>query len=129
MGFIQKLVSEQCSAPGHRYMPFAMTIFLFISFSNLLGLIPYSFTITSHIAVSFGLSGSLWLGVVYLGLANHGINFFSFFLPANAPFMLAPFLVLIEVISYCIRAVSLSVRLSANLFAGHLLLVLGCTFC
>ena len=104
------------------YFPLIFVIFIFILTCNLLGMIPYSFTVTSHIIVTFFLSLSIFIGVTIIGFAHHGIHFFSFFLPAGAPVVLGPFLVVIELISYISRAFSLAIRLFANMMSGHSLL-------
>jgi ATP synthase subunit 6 len=88
---------------------------------NLIGLIPYTFTPTAHIAVTFGLSVTIFLGVTLLGIVRHKGDFFSMFLPAGSPIALAPFLIIIEFVSHGIKAVSLGVRLAANITSGHLL--------
>jgi F-type H+-transporting ATPase subunit a len=95
---------------------------MFVLFSNLLGLIPYSYTTTSQIVVTFALALAIFVGVTLIALVKHGFHFFSFFVPSGAPKALIPFLVVIEVISYFVRPVSLSVRLFANMLAGHTML-------
>jgi ATP synthase subunit 6 len=120
--FVLSLVEQNISKDGLPFFPMIFTVFCFILFSNLLGLIPYSFTVTSHLIVTFGLAFALFFGINVLGIAKHGFNFLSLFLPGGAPLMLAPFLVVIELISYVFRVISLSVRLFANMMAGHALL-------
>jgi len=107
---------------GRKYFPFVFTLFMFVLFGNLLGMTPYSFTFTSHIAVTFALAIVIFIGVTILGFAKHGIHFFSFFLPPGTPLPMWPLLIPIEVISYLSRPISLSVRLFANMLAGHTLL-------
>jgi F-type H+-transporting ATPase subunit a len=107
---------------GKKYFPFVFTLFMFILFCNLLGMIPYSFTPTSHIVVTFAMAFVVFIGVTIIGFARHGLHFFSFFVPKGVPAALLPLLVVIEVISYLIRPVSLSVRLFANMLAGHTML-------
>lgn len=119
--FVVSLVLEQIGSEGYKYFPLIFTLFVFLLFNNLIGMIPYSFTATSHLAVTFGLSVSLFIGVTIVGFQIHGLHFFSFLLPKGAPLPLAPLLVLLELISYCFRAVSLGVRLFANMMAGHTL--------
>lgn len=119
--FVVNLVDEQIGRKGGKYFPLLFTLFLFLLSSNLIGMVPYSFTATSHLAVTFGLSLSLFIGITIVGFQSHGIHFFSFLLPKGAPLMLAPLLVVLELISYCFRAVSLGVRLFANMMAGHTL--------
>lgn len=128
--FIIGMVNENIGKKGQEYFPLIFTLFIFIFFCNLIGMIPYTFTVTSHLIVTFGLALTMWLGVTILGFVNHGINFFSFFAPPGAPLALAPLLVVIELISYIFRSLSLSIRLFANMMAGHTLfkIVSGFTF-
>lgn len=107
---------------GKVYFPFIFSLFTFILFCNLLGLIPYSFTVTSHIAVTLFFSLAIWIGKLLIGVRIHGIKLLSLFLPGGAPLILVPFLVLLEMITFVITIVSLSVRLFANMMAGHILL-------
>jgi ATP synthase subunit 6 len=102
-------------------LPFIFTIFLFILVLNLFGVVPYTFSPTAHIAVTFGLSLSIFLGVTLLGIVNYGSNYFSMFMPAGSPLALAPFLIIIELASHTAKAISLGVRLAANITAGHIL--------
>jgi len=97
-------------------------LFMFVLMGNLLGMLPYSFTFTSHIIVTFALAITVFIGVTILGFVKHGMHFFSFFAPAGTPPLLLPLLVPIEILSYLSRPVSLSVRLFANMLAGHTLL-------
>jgi F-type H+-transporting ATPase subunit a len=115
------LVDEQIGKEGRKYFPIILTIFVLILFMNLIGMIPYSFTPTSHLVVTFGLSLSIFIGVTIVGFLYHGFHFFSFLLPKGAPLPLAPLLVVLELVSYLFRAVSLGVRLFANMMAGHTL--------
>jgi len=119
--FVVSLVDEQIGEKGRKYFPLIFTTFLFLLFTNLIGMIPYSFTATSHMAVTFGLSISLFIGITIVGFQIHGLHFFSFLLPKGAPLILAPLLVVLELVSYCFRAISLGVRLFANMMAGHTL--------
>ena len=119
--FVVSLVDEQIGAQGRKYFPLIFTTFVFLLFANLIGMIPYSFTATSHLVVTFGLSLSLFIGITIIGFQLHGTHFFSFLLPKGAPLALAPLLVVLELVSYCFRAVSLGVRLFANMMAGHTL--------
>ncbi len=95
---------------------------MFILFGNLLGLIPFSFTFTSHIAVTFAMAAFIFIGVTIIGIIKHGLKFFSLFFPHGAPIVSAPVLIPIEIISYFSRPISLSVRLFANMTVGHVLL-------
>ena len=120
--FVANILDSNVGKEGKPYFPFVFTLFLFILFSNLLGLIPYSYTVTSQIIVTFAMAFTIFIGVTLIGLFKHGLHFFSFFVPLGASKPLIPLLVLIEVISYLIRPVSLSVRLFANMLAGHTML-------
>lgn len=119
--FVKNLVKEQIGKKGKIYFPIVFATFTYILASNLIGMIPYSFTTTSHFLVTFSLSFSLFIGITCIGFLHHGLHFFSFLLPPGAPLGLAPFLVLMELVSYCFRAISLGVRLFANMMAGHTL--------
>ena len=122
--FVVNMVEEQIGEKGRKYFTLIFTTFTLILSLNLIGLIPYSFASTSHLIVTFGMSLSLFLGITIVGLQIHGLHFFSFFLPAGAPLALAPALVIIELVSYVFRPISLGVRLGANIMAGHALLVI-----
>jgi F-type H+-transporting ATPase subunit a len=119
--FVLNLVKEQIGEKGKIYFPIIFTTFTFLLTNNLIGMIPYSFTTTSHIIVTFTLSLSTFVAVTIIGFQHHGLHFFSFLLPPGAPLALAPFLVVIELISYSFRGISLGVRLFANMMAGHTL--------
>jgi len=120
--FIAKMVDDNVGGAGKKYFPFILTLFLFILGCNMLGMIPYSFTPTSHIIVTFAMAAVVFIGVTLIALFKHGIHFFSFFAPKGVPLWLMPILVPIEVISYLIRPMTLSVRLFANMLAGHIML-------
>ena len=120
--FVADMVRSNVGNEGRPYFPVIFTLFMFVLFSNLLGLIPYSYTTTSQIVVTFALALAIFIGVTLIALVKHGFHFFSFFVPSGAPKALIPFLVVIEVISYFVRPVSLSVRLFANMLAGHTML-------
>ena len=124
------MVRDNLGKEGAKYFPFVLCLFIFIVLLNVFGLFPYVFTPTVHIIVTFGLSLSILIGVTIIGLFKFRANFMSLFVPGGAPLVLAPFLVLIETISYLSRAISLGVRLAANLSAGHLLFAIlsGFTF-
>lgn len=119
--FISNLVMEQIGPRGKQYFPLIFSIFTFILVCNLIGMIPYGFTSTSHFIVTFSLSVCVFVGVTIIGFQIHGMHFFSFLFPPGAPLILAPFLVVLELVSYCFRAISLGVRLFANMMAGHTL--------
>lgn len=105
-----------------KYFPFIFFLFSFILFSNLVGMVPYSFCVTSHIAVTFTLGIIIWVGTTIIGFRTHGTHFFSRFMPSGAPFAIMPFLIGIELLSYVFTVISISVRLFANMMAGHSLL-------
>lgn len=121
-GFIHNMVEEVAGHDGVKYFPYVMTLFLFILFANLLGLIPMSFTTTSHVAVTATLALAVFLGVTVLGLARKGVGFLAMFWVSSAPLALRPILAVIELISYFVRPVSHSIRLAGNLMAGHAVL-------
>jgi F-type H+-transporting ATPase subunit a len=116
---VSNLVSENVGKEGLKYFPFVFSVFLFVLFGNLLGMVPYMFTFTSHIIVTFTLAMIVILFVTILGVVLHGVKFFTIFVPKGVPLFLSPFLVPIEIISYMSRPVSLAVRLFANMMAGH----------
>jgi len=113
---------------GKRFFPFIFALFFFVLMGNLLGLLPYSFTYTSHIAVTAGLAVMVIIIVTVVALRIHGLHFFSYFFPEGAPKLLAPLIIPIEVISYLSRPVSLSIRLFANMVAGHVMFEVFGTF-
>ena len=119
---VASTVRDTIGQEGRRYFPFVFTLFMFILFANFLGLMPFSFTVTSHIAVTFFFAGSIFLGVTLLGFWRHKLKFLTFFFPPGVPIYLAPLIVPIEIISYLTRPVSHSVRLAANMLAGHIML-------
>jgi F-type H+-transporting ATPase subunit a len=119
---IMSMCVETIGPEGRRYFPLVFTLFFFILFGNLLGVFPYFFTFTSHIMVTLALSVFVFVLVTFVAIKEHGLHFFSYFLPQGIPMALAPLLVVIEVISYISRIISLSVRLFANMMAGHVML-------
>ena len=120
--FIAKMVTDNIGKEGRSYFPLIFSIFIFVLFGNLLGMIPYSFTFTSHIAVTLTMALLIFIMVTLIAFFKHGMKFFSFFLPEGVPIILAPLMIAIEIISYFTRPFSLSVRLFANMMAGHTLL-------
>ncbi len=126
--FVAGMVKEQVGKEGMRYFPFVFTLFMFILFGNLLGMLPYAFTFTSHIAVTVTLALIVFLLVTAVAIAIHGMRFFGYFFPEGAPVALAPIIIPVEIISYLSRVVSLSVRLFANMVAGHVMLKVFATF-
>lgn len=125
---LSSMVREQIGTHSEIYLPFVYSLFFFILIGNLVSNVPYSFAVTASGIVSLGLSLTIWIGVTILALSIHGIKFFSFFIPAGTPLALVPLLVFIELISYLARAVSLGVRLFANIVAGHTLLKILSTY-
>ncbi len=117
--FIGSMIRDNVGDEGRKFFPFVFTLFMFILFGNLLGLIPYSFTFTSHIIVTMAMALFVFVLVTLVGLFKHGLHFFSFFVPSGAPVLMYPLMIPIEIISYLSRPVSLSVRLFANMMAGH----------
>ncbi|MBI2586251.1 MAG: F0F1 ATP synthase subunit A [Rhodospirillales bacterium] len=120
--FIANLVKDTVGTEGRPYFPFIFTVFMFVLFGNLFGMVPYGFTFTSHIVVTFTMAIVVFMGVTVIALIKHKLHFFTFFMPPGVPLIMAPLLVPIEIISYLSRPVSLSVRLFANMLAGHTLL-------
>ena len=118
-GFIYKMVEDICGKEGVKYFPYIMTLFMFIVFSNFLGLLPMAFTPTSHIAVTAIMAFAVFFAVTILGFVKHGASFLELFWVSSAPLALRPILALIEVISYFVRPVSHSIRLAGNMMAGH----------
>lgn len=119
---IMAMCLETIGPEGRKFFPLIFTLFFFILFGNLLGVFPYFFTFTSHIVITLGLSLFVFVLVTVVAIREHGLHFFSYFVPQGIPVALAPLMVLIEVISYLSRIISLSVRLFANMMAGHVML-------
>jgi F-type H+-transporting ATPase subunit a len=122
------MVRDQIGSLNEMYLPFIYSIFFFILIGNLISNVPYSFAIHTSGLVTLGLSVTIFMGVTILALYTHKIKFFSYFIPAGTPLGLVPLIIIIEIISYFARAVSLGVRLFANIFAGHSLLKILSTF-
>jgi ATP synthase subunit 6 len=116
------VLTENVKKNGSYFFPMLFSIFSFIFFCNLLGMIPYSFTVTSHIVVTLGLATMAFVSINIVGIKTHGVHLLSLFLPPGAPLALAPLLVMIELVSYSFRVVSLALRLFANMMSGHCLL-------
>ena len=116
------MVKETIGSEGRRYFPFVFSIFSFIVVMNLLGMLPYAYTVTSHIAVTGALAIMVFVLVTAIALARHGIRFLGFFVPKGVPFVMLLLVVPIEVLSYFMRPISHSVRLFANMTAGHTML-------
>jgi F-type H+-transporting ATPase subunit a len=126
--FIYKMCTDQIGPEGKRYFPFVFTLFFFVLMGNLLGMLPYAFTYTSHIAVTLALAVGVITIVTIVALRIHGMHFFAYFFPPGAPKALAPLIIPVEVISYLSRPLSLAVRLFANMVAGHVMLKVFATF-
>lgn len=120
--FIANMIRDNAGKAGMAYFPFIFSLFIFTLFGNVLGLIPYGFAFTSHIAVTFFMAAVVFLAVTLIGIWKHGLHFFSLFFPHGAPLATAPILIPIELVSYLSRPISLSVRLFANMTVGHVLL-------
>lgn len=119
---VHDMVIGTSGSAGKKFIPFIMSLFAFILVANLLGMIPYSFTVTSHLAVTFSLAAFIFIGVTLLGIFLHGTKFFQLFLPSGTPILMAPLIIFIELFAYLARPISLSVRLAANMTAGHIIL-------
>ena len=118
--FVGTTITEVSGKEGMKYFPIVFTLFIFVLTCNLFGMIPYAFTVTSHIVVTFALAAFIFLGVTLIAICKHGLGkFLHFFLPEGTPIFMAPLLFIIEFFSYLARPVSLSIRLAANMTAGH----------
>jgi F-type H+-transporting ATPase subunit a len=122
--FVADMVETNAGHGAEPYFPFVFTLFMFVLFSNLLGLIPYSYTVTSQIIVTFALAATVFIGVTIVGFVKHGIHFGRLFVPEGVPIILLFLLVPIELLSYFIRPFTLSIRLFANMLAGHTMLAI-----
>ena len=120
--FVAKMISDTAGSSAKSFFPFIFTLFVFVLFCNMVGMLPYSFTVTSHIIVTFVLASIVFIGVTILGFIKHGFKYLELFVPKGVPVILLPLIVIIEIISYLSRPVSLSVRLFANMMAGHTML-------
>jgi F-type H+-transporting ATPase subunit a len=126
--FCANLLRDTVGTEGRKYFPFIFTLFMFILFGNMLGMVPYSFTFTSHIIVTFVMAMVVFTGVTILGFVKHGTHFFSFFVPPGVSLIMWPLMIPIEIISYLSRPISLAVRLFANMTAGHTMLKVFASF-
>tara|TARA_B100000686_G_scaffold315339_1_gene362204 strand:- start:8 stop:742 length:735 start_codon:yes stop_codon:yes gene_type:complete len=120
--FVAKMINDTAGSNARPFFPFIFTLFMFVLFCNMIGMLPYSFTVTSHIIVTFVLAAIVFVGVTIIGFIKHGIKYLELFVPKGVPIILLPLIVIIEIISYLSRPVSLSVRLFANMMAGHTML-------
>lgn len=119
---VDKMTHDVLHDNARRYFPFVLTLFTFILFANVLGLVPYSFTVTSHIIVTLALALAVFLGATVIGFIRNGAGYLKLFVPSGVPVILLPLVVVIEIVSYFIRPLSLSIRLFANMMAGHMML-------
>jgi F-type H+-transporting ATPase subunit a len=126
--FVAGILRDATGKEGMRFFPIVFTIFVFILMGNMLGMVPGSFTFTSHIIVTFAMAIAVWVGVTVIGFWYHGARFLGFFVPHGAPKALLPLLVPIEIMSYCVRPISLSVRLFCNMMAGHTMMKVFAAF-
>ena len=120
--FVAKMINDTAGSSAKPFFPFIFTLFIFVLFCNMIGMLPYSFTVTSHIIVTFVLAAIVFVGVTVIGFIKHGLKYLELFVPKGVPVVLLPLIVIIEIISYLSRPVSLSVRLFANMMAGHTML-------
>ena len=120
--FVAKMINDTAGSSAKPFFPFIFTLFMFVLFCNMVGMLPYSFTVTSHIIVTFVLASIVFVGVTIIGFIKHGLKYLELFVPKGVPAILLPLIVIIEIISYLSRPVSLSVRLFANMMAGHTML-------
>ncbi len=120
--FIANMIGDTVGKGGKIYAPFIFTVFMFVLFSNVFGMIPYSFTVTSHFAITIVLAMFFFIVITIIGFMRHGLHFLSLFLPAGAPKVLAPLLIFLELVSYLVRPFTLSLRLFLNMMAGHVII-------
>ena len=123
-----EMIDKNAGHGARPYLPFVFSLFLFVLFGNLLGLIPYSFVYTGQIIITFALAITVFIGVTIIGIVRHGFRFLTLFVPHGVPKVLLLLLVPIELLSYCIRPFTLSIRLFANMLAGHTMLVIFAGF-
>ena len=120
--FVAKMISDTAGTKAKPYFPFIFSLFMFVLLCNMVGMLPYSFTVTSHIIVTLVMALFIFLSVTVIGFLKHGFKYLSIFVPKGVPIVLLPLITIIEIISYLSRPVSLSVRLFANMMAGHTML-------
>ena len=120
--FVAKMISDTAGSKAKPYFPFIFSLFMFVLFCNMVGMLPYSFTVTSHIIVTLILALFIFIAVTFIGFIKHGFKYLRIFVPSGVPAILLPLITVIEIISYLSRPVSLSVRLFANMMAGHTML-------
>lgn len=119
---IANMIRDNVGSSGRPYFPIIFTLFVFVLFANVIGMVPGGFTVTSHIIINFALAAAIFIGVTIIGIVRHGFKFLSLFFPHGAPWWTAFILIPVEIVSYLSRPVSLSVRLFANMTVGHVLL-------
>ena len=117
--FIAKMISDTAGSKARPYFPFIFSLFMFVLVCNMIGMLPYSFTVTSHIIITLIMAMFIFIAVTVIGFIKHGFKYLSLFVPKGVPIVLLPLITVIEIISYLSRPVSLSVRLFANMMAGH----------
>ena len=117
--FVSKMINDTAGSKAKPYFAFIFSLFMFVLFCNMFGMIPYTFTVTSHIIVTFVLAAFIFIGVTIIGFIKHGFGYLKLFVPSGVPIVLLPLIIIIEIISYLSRPISLSVRLFANMMAGH----------
>jgi F-type H+-transporting ATPase subunit a len=127
-GMINSMMLNTAGTEAKRYMPFIFSLFMFVLVCNSMGMIPYSFTVTSHIIVTFAMAAVIFIGVTTIGFIRHGWNYFSLLLPKGTPWVMAPMMIFIEFIAYMVRPISLSARLAANMTAGHIVMKIAASF-
>ena len=120
--FIAKMISDTAGSKARPYFPFIFSLFMFVLVCNMIGMLPYSFTVTSHIIITLIMAMFIFIAVTIIGFIKHGFKYLSLFVPKGVPIVLLPLITVIEIISYLSRPVSLSVRLFANMMAGHTML-------
>lgn len=124
MGYeaIAGMIRDTVGSGGKKYFPFVFSLFMFVLVANLTGMVPYTFTVTSHIAITFALAAVVFIGVTLIGFAKHGLHYLKLFAPSGVPLYMMPIVVPIEIVSFLSRPISLSMRLFANMLAGHIAL-------
>ena len=117
--FVSKMINDTAGSKAKPYFAFIFSLFMFVLFCNMFGMIPYTFTVTSHIIVTFVLAAFIFIGVTVIGFMKHGLGYLKLFVPSGVPAVLLPLIVVIEIISYLSRPISLSVRLFANMTVSY----------
>ena len=120
--FVSKMINDTAGSKAKPYFPFIFSLFMFVLLCNMVGMLPYAFTVTSHIIVTLIMALFIFIAVTIIGFIKHGFKYLSIFIPSGVPVVLLPLITVIEIISYLSRPVSLSVRLFANMMAGHTML-------